>query len=63
MCTLAEDANKHNPNGLAGGIPIPNDSPDDEHDDTNHSSRPRGAKILAHGCCPGLASKSRMVTY
>lgn len=61
MCTLAEDANKPKPNGPAQGIP--NDIPDDEHDGTNHSSRPRGAKILAHGCCPGLASKSRMYTY
>jgi len=60
--TLAEDANKSNVNGLAGSD-IPNDSSGDEQDDTNHSSRPRGAKILAHGCCPGLASKSKMYTY
>lgn len=58
---LAEDAYISNNNGLAGGIP--NDSADEEHDDTNRSSRPRGAKILAHGCCPGLMSKSRMYTY
>lgn len=61
MCTLTEDANKTKPNGPAEGIP--NDTPDDGHDDTNHSSRSRGAKLLAHGCCPGLASKSRMYTY
>ena len=58
MCASAEDANKSNINGLAEVIP--NDNAGEEHDDTNHPSRPRGAKILAHGCCPGLASKSRM---
>ena len=61
MCTVAEDANAPKTNGLAGGIR--NDSSDDEHDDANHSSRPRGAKLLAHGCCPGLSSKSRMYTF
>ncbi|PFX33642.1 Rho guanine nucleotide exchange factor 7 [Stylophora pistillata] len=55
-----EDANKPKPNELAGGIPY--DSSEEDHDETNVSRRPRGAKILAHGCCPGLASKSRFYT-
>ena len=61
MCTLAEDANKPKPNELAGGVPY--DSSEEDHDEHNASSRPRGAKILAHGCCPGLASKSRLYTF
>ena len=56
MC--AEDAKNSHHSGLAEDV-----ANDDENDESIHSSRPRGAKILAHGCCPGLVSKSRLYTY
>ena len=60
MCILAEDANKFSNHGLAGGSAF--DSSGQEHDDTIHDSRhSRATKILAHGCCAGLASKSNLL--
>ena len=60
MCTLADDAKKFPHNGLPGGIH--NDSSSEEHNEANyHSRRPRGTKILVHGCCAGLSSKTNLL--
>ncbi|XP_068686547.1 rho guanine nucleotide exchange factor 7-like isoform X2 [Montipora foliosa] len=58
--TLNKDANKFSNHGLAGGSAF--DSSGQEHDDKILVSRhSRATKILAHGCCAGLASKSNLL--
>ena len=60
MCTLADDAKKFPHNGLPGGIH--NDSSSEEHNEANyHSRRPRGTKILVHGCCAGPLKQDQLV--
>lgn len=57
--TIAEDV-IHESTSAIDDYSRDNGSSDEE---TRNPGRPRGALILARGCCPGFAGKSRLFSY